>query len=64
MRQRRGGRREQRAATHHLAKRAPAASPAATTRRVLAIAVTAALFDKDVVGVLLVHNVGVEAAIW
>ena len=24
----------------------------------------AALFDKDVVGVLLVHNVGVEAAVW
>lgn len=30
----------------------------------LGIPVTAALFDKDVVGVLLVHNVGVEAAIW
>jgi len=30
----------------------------------LGIPVTAALFDHDVVGVLLVHNVGVEAAIW
>lgn len=30
----------------------------------LGIPVTAALFDKDVVGVLLVHNVGVEAAVW
>lgn len=30
----------------------------------LGIPVTAALFDNDVVGVLLVHNVGVEAAIW
>ena len=30
----------------------------------LGIPMTAALFDRDVVGVLLVHNVGVEAAIW
>jgi len=30
----------------------------------LGIPITAALFDRDVVGVLLVHNVGVEAAIW
>lgn len=30
----------------------------------LGIPVTAALFDRDVVGVLLVHNVGVEAAVW
>ncbi len=30
----------------------------------LGIPVTAALFGRDVVGVLLVHNVGVEAAIW
>jgi predicted permease len=30
----------------------------------LGIPVTAALFNHDVVGVLLVHNVGVEAAIW
>jgi predicted permease len=30
----------------------------------LGIPVTAALFSHDVVGVLLVHNVGVEAAIW
>lgn len=30
----------------------------------LGIPLTAALFDRDVVGVLLVHNVGVEAAIW
>jgi predicted permease len=30
----------------------------------LGIPVTAALFDHDVVGVLLVHNVGVEAAVW
>lgn len=30
----------------------------------LGIPVTAALFDKEVVGVLLVHNVGVEAAVW
>jgi malate permease and related proteins len=30
----------------------------------LGIPVTAALFDQDVVGVLLVHNVGVEAAVW
>ena len=50
--------------------------PAGTARRTFAfsagvnnfgylgIPVTAALFDHDVVGVLLVHNVGVEAAIW
>ena len=50
--------------------------PAGTARRTFAfsagvnnfgylgIPVTAALFDKDVVGVLLVHNVGVEAAVW
>ena len=30
----------------------------------LGIPVTAALFDRDVVGVLMVHNVGVEAAVW
>jgi predicted permease len=30
----------------------------------LGIPVTAALFDQNVVGVLLVHNVGVEAAVW
>ena len=30
----------------------------------LGIPITAALFDRDVVGVLLVHNVGVEAAVW
>ena len=30
----------------------------------IGIPITAALFDKDVVGVLLVHNVGVEAAVW
>ena len=30
----------------------------------LGIPVTAALFNNDVVGVLLVHNVGVEAAVW
>jgi len=30
----------------------------------LGIPVTSALFDRDVVGVLLVHNVGVEAAVW
>ena len=30
----------------------------------LGIPVTAALFNQDVVGVLLVHNVGVEAAVW
>ena len=30
----------------------------------LGIPLTAAIFDRDVVGVLLVHNVGVEAAIW
>ncbi len=30
----------------------------------LGIPMTAALFDRDVVGVLLVYNVGVEAAIW
>ncbi len=30
----------------------------------LGIPITAAIFDRDVVGVLLVHNVGVEAAIW
>jgi len=30
----------------------------------LGIPVTAALFNDDVVGVLLVHNVGVEAAVW
>lgn len=30
----------------------------------LGIPLTAALFDRDVVGALLVHNVGVEAAIW
>lgn len=30
----------------------------------LGIPVTAALFDREVVGVLLVHNVGVEAAVW
>jgi len=30
----------------------------------LGIPMTAAIFDRDVVGVLLVHNVGVEAAIW
>ena len=50
--------------------------PAGTARRTFAfsagvnnfgylgIPVTAALFDNDVVGVLLVHNVGVEAAVW
>lgn len=50
--------------------------PAGTARRTFAfsagvnnfgylgIPVTAALFDQDVVGVLLVHNVGVEAAVW
>lgn len=50
--------------------------PAGTTRRTFAfsagvnnfgylgIPVTAALFDRDVIGVLLVHNVGVEAAVW
>jgi predicted permease len=50
--------------------------PAGTARRTFAfsagvnnfgylgIPVTAALFDHDVVGVLLVHNVGVEAAVW
>lgn len=30
----------------------------------IGIPLTAAIFDRDVVGVLLVHNVGVEAAIW
>lgn len=30
----------------------------------LGIPITAALFNDDVVGVLLVHNVGVEAAVW
>lgn len=30
----------------------------------LGIPLTAAMFDRDVVGVLLVHNVGVEAAVW
>lgn len=30
----------------------------------IGIPITAALFDNDVVGVLLVHNVGVEAAVW
>lgn len=30
----------------------------------LGIPLTAALFDRDVVGVLLVHNVGVEACVW
>lgn len=30
----------------------------------LGIPMTAALFESDVVGVLLVHNVGIEAAIW
>jgi len=50
--------------------------PAGTARRTFAfsagvnnfgylgIPVTAALFDHDVIGVLLVHNVGVEAAVW
>jgi predicted permease len=50
--------------------------PAGTARRTFAfsagvnnfgylgIPVTAALFNNDVVGVLLVHNVGVEAAVW
>jgi predicted permease len=50
--------------------------PAGTARRTFAfsagvnnfgylgIPVTAALFNHDVVGVLLVHNVGVEAAVW
>jgi predicted permease len=50
--------------------------PAGTARRTFAfssgvnnfgylgIPVTAALFNDDVVGVLLVHNVGVEAAVW
>jgi predicted permease len=30
----------------------------------IGIPLTAALFDRDVVGVLLVHNVGVEACVW
>jgi len=47
-----------------VAKRTFAYSAGINNFGYLGIPITAALFDKDVVGVLLVHNVGVEAAVW
>jgi predicted permease len=47
-----------------IAKRTFAYSAGINNFGYLGIPITAALFDQDVVGVLLVHNVGVEAAVW